>query len=323
MKPLLLIITLLLSTPFKAGAEQKPITLSEINQNNNGAMLQYIYASRERLRDYIVEEIFTKRVHEIGLKPPPEEIRRIYGIDHDWIWWGRKSIILAGSRIDYFREDDEIILNLPIYFYGATNKEFNIAIAESISIARYALGISSYVDMSVEPFNDNIETAYLLFRKIFPFSDGTTCKESTSNCASNWSPKLKHIASTIMSKIKVRISVHLPVSLMVMNSWSEHEDFNNLDFQCLAFSEDMGKGYNLGPIYHTMSNGYSGSSRVEKENGSAPVYRHSEIQKYMVKRLNAYLKGAALCTERGIDLREHAINKVLQKGSWFNTQYLY
>ncbi len=322
MKKFIFVILLFLSTSFKANAEQNKITLAELNQSHHGAVLQYVYASREKLRDYIVDRIYTQREHLESLKPMPEEERKYYQlINYNSIWWGWKSIIDEGARINYNKKDDEIVLHIPIIFYGLTNREFNIAIANTISIARFALGIDDYVGINLEPSEKyRLEEAFSLYKKIFPFSDPASCQETALKCADKASPELKHTVRTIMSKIRVSISVYLLADSSTMNAWSEFENFLNLDWRCKDLSE---RKYYIATIDHTISNGYSIFSREKKNNGLAPVYRVNDLRSWQAKKLNAYFKGAALCEEKGFDLKKQAINKVLDFGSWYSVRYLY
>lgn len=298
---------------FTANAEQKTPTLAELNQNHHGAIQQYIYASKTRLRHYIIKK-YSDGHHLDGLDPPSDELRELYKLSNfDLIWSRHHSIIDSGASIAYLPSRDEISVALPIIFYGSTNREFNVAIAQTISIARFALGLSDDYGTALEPLvKSNLEAAYLLYRKVFPFSDWAACQDSSLDCAEKGSPEEKHIATALMAKINVGITIRLPVENSQMRYWSDNEMFNNLEFWCPKFGYSEGGWSLLTFLEHSIGHGHTVFSREEKNRGSAPVYRIPDLSEYAKKRLNAYLKGAALCAEKGHDLRRLTIEKSIR-----------
>ena len=135
---------------FAANAEQKTPTLAELNQKHHGAIQQYIYASKTRLRDLITRR-YSDGHHLEGLKPPPSDLQRLSELtDMDLIWWRYQSIIEGGS-IEYSKKRDEITVSLPIIFHGSTNRELNVAIAQTISAARFGLGLDKDTGTLIAP----------------------------------------------------------------------------------------------------------------------------------------------------------------------------
>ena len=53
------------------------------------------------------------------------------------------------------------------------------------------------------------------------------------------------------------------------------------------------------------------------------MYQVNDVSRYNKKILNAYLKGAALCAQKGYDLRKLAIEQMLDLGSVIVTRDLY
>lgn len=220
--------------------------------------------------------------------------------------------------LKYNADEDKIQIDISVLFYGASQKELNVAISQWIAEARFVLGIQDNVGVFVSNFPSMREQAFLLHKRVFPSGPANRCKGRYDDCVKNASDEVIKVGKQLLSRIELRLWISVPPG-EAFSRWGR-DNFQNDQWDCSAE-----RPKNLFKIKHTMINGFSSSaSSDELKTGIKTPYRLDSFDEVSWAGISPsqYFIGAMLCRERGRDLKIDAIKRA-QDTSMFMKRYMF
>ena len=290
-------------------------SLAKLNASNEiGAIDLFVLRSQSKLKAEL-ERITWDNWHLEALKPRSKS-------DQISIYQNYYSILNTvngyPASLKYNADEDKIQIDISVLFYGASQKELNVAISQWIAGARFVLGIQEDDGVFASNFPSKREQAFLLHKRVFPNGPANRCKEFYRDCIKNASEEVIKIGKQLLSRIELRLWISVPPG-EAFSRWGR-DNFQNDQWDCSAE-----RPRNLFEIKHTMINGFSSSaSSDEVETGIKIPYRLDSFDEVAWGGISPsqYFIGATLCRERGRDLRIDAIKRA-QKNSLAMKRYMF